>query len=288
MARVREIRADVLHHAANALFDDSGADVHRNEQLLRDGLVKQPLKLFLRQLLRAVQVLHHQLVVGLGHQVAQLVAGDLRFFLVLGRNVLDAVVGGAVLVEIARLHAQHVDDALEVLRHADGNGDRPQAAAETRVQLRHDGVEVGVLAVDVVDEHGARQAHALSLAPQFRGHDLWTCHGVNHEQRHFGSLHGSKRVADEIGVARRVKQVDFVVVVRDRRNGRADSELAANLLFIVIQIRFAVVRGTHARRAARNVQHGFGQRRFTGAILAHQHDIANMFGSRSCHKITFP
>ena len=220
VTRMREVGADVLHHAANALLDDGGAYVHGDEQLLRDGLIEQALELFLRELLGAVQVLHHQVVVGLGHQVAQAVARDLRRLGVLGRDVLDTIVGGTILVEVTGLHAQHIDDALEVLGNADGDGNRAQTASEARVQLRHDGVEVCVLAVDVVDEYGARQAHALGFAPQLRGHDLGTCDGVDDEQRHFGGLHGGKRVADEVGMTRGVEQVDFVIMVRNGRNGR--------------------------------------------------------------------
>ena len=250
VARVREVGADILHHAADALLDDGGTHVYGDEQLLRDGLVEQALKLFLRELLGAVQILHHQIIVGLCHQVAQAIARDLRRLGVFRRDILDAVVSGAVLIEVTRLHAQHVDDALEVLGNADGDGYRPQAASETRVQLRHDGIEVRVLAIDVVDEHGARQAHALGLAPQLRGHDLGACDGIDDEQRHFGSLHGGKRVADEVGMARGVEQVDLVIMVRNGRDGGTQSELAANLLLVVIKVGFAVVGGSHARRAA--------------------------------------
>ena len=107
-----------------------------------------------------------------------------------------------------------------------------------------------MLAVDVVDEHGARQAHALGFTPQLRGHDLGTCDGIDDEQRHFGSLHGGKRVADEVGMARSVKQVDLVIMVRNGRDGSAQSELAANLFLVVVKVGFAVVGGAHARRAA--------------------------------------
>ena len=185
-----------------------------NEQLLRDGLVQQLLQLLLSELLLAVQVLHHELVVGLGYEVAELVARGLGRLQVVGRDVLDAL-GVAAGIEVARLHADDVDDALEVRVHADGDGYGPQARAEARMQQRHGRVEVGVLAVDMVDEHGARQTHVLRLAPQLGGHDLRACHGVHHEQRHLGRLHGGQRVADEVGVAGRIKQVDLVVLVRN-------------------------------------------------------------------------
>ena len=74
---MREVGGDVFHDALDALFDDRGAHEHGDEQLLRDGLVQQMLKLVLRELLFAVEVLHHELVVGFGHEVAQLVARGL-------------------------------------------------------------------------------------------------------------------------------------------------------------------------------------------------------------------
>ena len=283
MARMREVGADVLHKALDALLDDRGTHEHGNEQLLRDSLVEQPLQLLLRQLLLAVEVLHHQLVIGLGHEIAQLVARRARRVGVLGRNVLHALIGGSVLVEVARLHPDDVDDALEVRVHADGDGHGAQARAEARVQKRHGRVEVGVLAVDVIDEHGARQAHILGLTPELRGHDLRARHGVNHEQRHLGRLHARQRVADEVGMARRVEQVDLVVFVRDGSDGRADRELAPDLLLVVVKVGFPVVGRAHAGRAARDVQHRLGERCLAGAVLAHQHDVPYVFGSRSCH-----
>ena len=77
-------------------------------------------------------------------------------------------------------------------------------------------------------------------------------------------------------------------MVRNGRNGGAQGELAANLLLIIVKVGFAVVGGAHTRRTARDVQHGLGERGFAGAVLAHQHDVSDMFGSRSCHTITFP
>ncbi len=197
--RMREVRADVFHQPLDALLDDGGTDEHGDEQLLRDCLVEQRFQLFLGKLLLPFQVFHHELVVGLGDKVAQLVARGLRGVGVLGRDGLDAL-GVVVLTEVARLHADDVDDALEVGILPDGNGDRAQARPETRMERRHGDVEVSMLAIDVIDEHGARQAHALRFAPQLGGHDLRPGDGVDHEKRHFGRLHGGKRVADEVGV----------------------------------------------------------------------------------------
>ena len=39
----------------------------------------------------------------------------------------------------------------------------------------------------------------------------------------------------------------------------------------------------HAGRTAGDVQHRFGERCLAGAVLAHQHNVPYVFGSRSCH-----
>ncbi len=152
------------------------------------------------------------------------------------------------------------------------------------MQLRHDGVEIGALAVDVVDEDAARKTHVLGFPPELRRHDLRAFHGVDDEHRHFGRLHGGQRIADKVGVAGRVKQVDLVIVIRDGRDGGAHGEAPPDFLFVVIEVGLAVVRRAHARGSARNVKHRLGERRFARAILADEHDIANMFCCRSCHE----
>ena len=282
--RVREIGADVFHKTLNTLHDDGGTHEHRDDELLGDSLVQQAFQLLLGELLFAFEVLHHKLVVGLGHQIAQLVAGDARFFLVLRRQRVHRFHALAAVLEIAGLHADDVDDALELLGLADGDGHRAQAAAEAGVQQRHGGVEVGVLAIDVVDVHRARQTHVLGLAPQLRRHDLGTIDGVHHEQGHFGRLHGGQRVADEVGVAGGVQHVDLVVLVGDGGDGGGNGELALDFLGIVVEVRLAVVRRAHARRLAGNEEHGLGQRGLAGAILSHKDDVSDVFGSRSCHE----
>ena len=253
---MREVGANVFHKALNALLDDGGTHEHGNEQLLRDGLVEQALEFCLSELLFTIEVFHHKVVVGFGNQVAQLVARHLGLLEVFIGNFFHAL---RIAFEIARLHTQNVDDALEIFVDANGNGYHAQTRAETGVQRGHDDVEVRMLTIDVVDEHRTRQAHGLGLAPQLRGHDLRALYGVDHEHGHFGGVHGRERVANEVGVARRVEQVDLVIFIRNGRDRRAHSELALDFLGIVVEVRFSVVRSAHARRLAGNVEHGFGQ-----------------------------
>ncbi len=253
---VREIRADVFHEALNSLLDDGRPNENGNEELLGDGFVEQAFELVLRELLFAVEVLHHKLVVGLGDKVAQLVARHLRLVEVFVGNIFHAL---GVAFEIARFHTQHIDNALEIFVNTDGDGHNPQTRAEAGMQCRHDHIEIRMLAIDVVNENRPRQTHGFGLAPQFRRHDLWTLDGIDDEHGHFGSMHSGKRVADEVGVTRGIEQVDLVIFIRNGRNRCAHGEFALDFLGIVVEVRFSVVRRAHARRLAGNIKHGLGQ-----------------------------
>ena len=151
------------------------------------------------------------------------------------------------------------------------------------MQKSHGGAEVGVVAVDVVDEDGARDVHLLGCLPQLGRHDLRAIDGVNHEHGHLGGVHRGDRIADEVGVTRGVEQVDFVVLVMNSSNGRADGELAPDLFVVVIEIGLAVVGRAHAGRATGDEQHRLSERSLAGAILADKRDVAHMFRSRCSH-----
>ena len=278
---MREERRDVFHEALDALLDDGGTGVDRHEHALVDGVVDALLDLFLRELL-ALEVFHHDFLVGLGDRVDQALAGGLGTLLEVGRDVLDALLG-AVFVEIARLHAHDVDDALEVGLLAERQRDRRQTLAETCVQQRHGGAEVGVIAIDVVDEDRARDVHLLGFFPQFRRHDLRAIDGVDHEHGHLSGVHRGNGVADEVGVTRRVEQVDLVIVEGNGSNRGADGELAANLLVVEVEIGLPVVRRAHALGSAGDEQHRLCERRLTGPVLADKRDVTHMLRSWCSH-----
>ena len=252
-----EVRANVLDKTLNALLDQGGSNENRNEQLLKDGFVEQAFQLFLRQLLFAVKVLHHKVLVGFGNQVTQLFACGFRGIQIIGGNVFDQFF--VAVGEVARLHAQHVNNALEVGTFANGDSHGAQARTEARVKRCHGGVEVCVFTVNVVDEHGAGKAHVVCFFPQTRAHGLRTGYGVENKKRRLAYLHGEQRLANEIGLSGSVKNIDFVVAVINRSKGSGNGESTFNFFGIYVKIGFSVVCGSHARSASRHEQHGFRQ-----------------------------
>ena len=156
-----EVGGDVVHQGVDALLLRAATGEHRDEQALGDGGGQQALDLFLRKAL-ALEVLLHELVVGLGNQLAQ------RFMrgLCLRAQLLGDVELGLIgAVALARLHADQVDDAVEIRTGAPGQGHGAQAHTEALAQHLHAHSVIGVLLVDAVDEHRARQAQVLGGVP---------------------------------------------------------------------------------------------------------------------------
>ena len=193
----------------------AGTHKHGNEQALGDGLGEQALDLFLGERF-AVEVLHHKVVIGLGHGFAELLAGGLGGLAVLLGDV-EFLLRGAFAV--AGLHAHDVDDALEAIARTPRQRHGAQAHAEALAQGLHAGIVVRVFLVDAIDEHRTRQAQVLGGVPELDRGGLRSLRGVDHEERGLAHAHGRVSVADKVGVARRVQHIDADVFPVNRRNG---------------------------------------------------------------------
>ena len=221
VGRRREVCGDVVHQRVDALLLNAIARKDRHKDALGDRLRQQAFKLLLRQRLLAFQVLHHQLIVGLGHQLAQMVMGLLGLGTILLGNLR---LNGFGAVAMARLHAHQVDDAVKVLALAPGKGHGAQARAKALLQQAHRGRKAGLGARQAVYEHRTRQAQVLGGIPELNRRRLRAGLGVDHKQSRLANTHRGKGVADKIGVARGIEHIDARALPVDRRDGRRDGE----------------------------------------------------------------
>ena len=136
--------------------------------------------------------------------------------------VVDAVlfvgdVGGqrrgvmlAVAVVFERLIRQHVGDAVQCLLLAERELERHEAVPPLGLQRGEHVVEVGALLVVLVDEHEPRNVRGDAPLPCQFGADLDAVDGADDEDGEVGDAERGQFLADEIGVAGRVEQVDLV------------------------------------------------------------------------------
>ena len=256
VGRRREVRGDVVHQRVDALLLNAVARKDRHKDALGDRLRQQAFKLLLRQRLLAFQVFHHQLVVGLGHQLAQMVMG----FLGLGTILLGNLrLNGFGAVAVARLHAHQVDDAVKVLALAPAQGHGAQACTKALLQQLHGGRKAGLGTRQAVYEHRARQAQVLRRIPKLNRRRLRAGLGVDHKQSRLADAHRGKGVADKIGVARGIEHVDAGALPVDRCDGRRDGKCTLDLFGVIVERGLGAVVAAQAGGLAGKVEHGLGE-----------------------------
>ena len=256
VGRRREVRRDVVHQRIDALLLNAIARKDRHKDALGDRLRQQAFKLLLRQRLLAFQVLHHQFIVGLGHQLAQMVMGLLGLGTILLGNLR---LNGFGAVAMARLHAHQVDDAVKVLALAPGKGHGAQARAKALLQQVHRGRKAGLGARQAVYEHRTRQSQVLGGIPELNRRRLRAGLGVDHKQSRLADAHRGKGVADKIGVARSIEHIDARALPVDRCNGRRDGKCTLDLFGVIVERGLGAVVAAQAGGLAGKVEHGLGE-----------------------------
>ena len=216
------------------LAGGDGDTTDRGVELLLGGLL-------------ALQVQLHDLFVVLGDGLEQLAAPLVGGLDVRGRDVDDVVhlALGRLGGPDQRLHADEVDDALEVRLGTD----RELHDERDRTEAVHDhvdaAVELGAGAVELVDEADTRHAVAVRLTPDGLGLRLDTGDTVEHRHGTVEHAQRTLHLDGEVDVARGVDDVDGVVDVVERpvtgRRGRRDRDAALLLLLHPVHRGSAVV-----------------------------------------------
>ena len=156
--------------------------------------------------------------------------------------------------------------------------------AQPIAQLVQRGVEAGPLPVELVHEHHAGQAQVGGHLPRLLGLDLDPVDRADHEYRQVGHPQRGRDVADEVGVARRVDEVDLVVAPLERCQRQRQGDAAALLLGVVVAHRRAVLDPSEAVDGAGAVQQRLGQACLARAAVTHECDVADLVGRIPLHQ----
>ncbi len=260
-----------------------GDGEHRHELPGLDRLSEAACDLLGGQLL-AGQVLLQQRVVALGGGLDDQRAGFLRGLLQLGRDR-----GRRLAVARVGLHREQVDHAFELMLLAHRQLHRDEAYV--RRELAHRGqraLEGGVVAVHLADDDEARQFERLTVVPGELGADLHPGDRIDQHHRPVGHAQGRDHLADEVGVAGRVEQIDLVVFVLERKQGSGQRQLAADLLVLEVGDRVAFFDLTHPVDGAGMEQERLAQRGLSAAAVRDQGDVADGVGCIVLHRAGDP
>ena len=177
-----------------------------------------------------------------------------------------------------RLHADEIDDALEVVLGADRQLDRNGARSQTNLDVVEAALERRACLVHLVAEDDARHAVLVALAPDRLGLRLDALVGVEHAH---GSVEHTERALHlngEVDVARRVDDVQAVVIAvalpvgRDR--GRRDRDAALLLLLHVIGRGRTIVDLADLMNLAGVIENPLGRRRLARIDVGHDAEVA--------------
>ena len=144
--------------------------------------------------------------------------------------------------------------------------------------------ERGPVAVELVDEEGPGQAQLLGHGPDDLGLGLDPLDPRDHEQHPVGGRQGRAHVADEVGVAGGVQQVDLEAVVLDGRHGQGDRDVLAGLLGLEVGHGGAVLDPPEAVGGPGRVTHRLDQRGLAGAPVTNDQDVSDMIGGIALHR----
>ncbi len=196
-----------------------------------------------------------------------------------GHRALDVFLAERLVVVHDLDLADEVDEAGEQLARAQRQLDRHRLGAEPLPQHPQAHVEVGADAVHLVDEHDARHRVAVRLAPHRLGLGLHAADRVEQGDGAVEHAQAALHLDGEVHVARRVDDVDAVLLPQARPEGgggsRGDGDAALLLLLHPVHRGRAVVHLTQLVGAARVVQDALGRSRFPGIDVGHDADVPN-------------
>ena len=224
-----------------------------------------------------------QLVAIQGELIEHVAAPHLGVVEHVGRNLVDEDVGALALGRKNELlHLHQIDHAakgvLDVGRSsADRKRDDDGIRLEPFLYLVDGGIEIGSLAVHLVDEREPRHVVFVGLTPNGFALGFDALAGAKHNHAAIEHPQTPLDLGGEIDVAGRVDQIDADVFVRQRDTRRVDRNAAFLLLGVEVGDRRALVDRAHPMTDAAIEQHPLGDRRFAGVDVGDDADVAELF-----------
>lgn len=134
----------------------------------------------------------------------------------------------------AHAKGQEIDDALERRLLADRDLHGNDARAESDAQLLDDAVKVRVFAIHLIDEERTRQQGLLRILPNALCLHLDACRRGNDDECAVCCGERSLHVADKVRIARRIKEIDLVILPFAGDELRADRHAAAQFFRLMV------------------------------------------------------
>ena len=289
--RGRQVGDHGVEHRLNATVLERRA-TQDGVDLATDGERTNAGAQVLERELALLEVLLHQLVIGLRDPLDERVAVLLGLVLEVGGDLLNLVLGahGDITLGVARpdqgTHLEQVDDTDEVVLGADRELEDQRLGAKAVHDGLHGEVEVRTQLVHLVDEADPGDVVLVGLTPHGLGLGLNALLAVEDRDRAIEDAQRALNLNGEVDVTRGVDDVDLVLVPEagHRRGGDGDPPLL--LLLHPVGGGSTVVGLTDLVVHPGVEEDALGHRGLTGVDVRHDADIANLLEVRQnvlCH-----
>ena len=159
---------------------------------------------------------------------------------------------------------------------ADRQFERRDAGTETRWSCSRVDWIVSAFEIELVDEHHPGHAHLVGDLPHIFGLHLHAFDRAHDEDGEVAHAQRRDHVTDEVGVSRRVDEIDLVVFPLERRHRQRQRQPAPLLFGVVVAYGGPLIDAAHASGDPGAMQQGLGQRRLAGAAVADKHHVADV------------
>src|SRR3984957_19467941 len=227
-----------------------------------------------------IEIGAHDIVIHLDRSFDQDMTVLVGLCLEVGRNLFVVVFGAKPLVlPDDRLHAQKVDDALEVRLGTDRKLDTDRTAADLGVDLFDATGKVSADLVHLIDEHDARHVVFVGLTPDGLRLRLNALVAVEHAYSAVEHAQATLDFDGEVDVAGRVDDVEAFVLPEGRGRGRRDGDAALLLLLHPVHGRSAVVHFADLMRLAGIIEDALSGRRLPSIDVGHDAEVTIVLDS---------
>ncbi len=275
-----EVADDGVEQAAELDALGRRADQHRGEDAVLHPLAQAQLELVVLDVL-ALEVLGHDVVIGLGRGLEQLVPAPRDL---VGELVGDGDLDLVVAVPAVRLSMDEVHVAAEPFGCPDGQLDGRDLVAEGGPQRVEGRRRVGVLPVALVDEEARGGVRGPGVGDRLLEPGLHPGRGVHDEDRAIGRGEALDDVGHEVRVAGRVDERDPRPVVLERADREAQRLLALLLLGLEVEVGGAIVHASESRDGPGLEHELFRERRLAGTGMPGQDDAPKVRKVNALHR----
>ena len=240
---------------------------HRHEPEIHGALADRLLEIGHARNI-AVEILLEQLLVFLDRHFDELRTRGFRGLAHVSGDFGQFIIGAEILfLPDERLHRDKIDDAFERRLAANRKLDYKRPRAETIDHHLDAACEIRTRSVHLIDEAYAGYAIAVRLTPNSFRLRLHTGDRIEHRNRAIEDAQRAFHFDGEIDVARRIDDVDAVVLPEAGRGGGRDRDAALLLLLHEVHGGGAVVHFADLMRTAGIIEDALGRRRSCPASI---------------------